>query len=369
MGIFLSLGAEEIAKLRQRVMRRMNAMVAEGKVPYKAPYGYKNHEGGVIPHDDERPILEKLFALRTEGYSYIQIAEYLNDRGIRTRTGAKWKTSTVSKIVQNEFYLGIVRFAGQVGEGIFERIVSRDLWDKANEKKRTLIGYKKHSFALKGIVVSAKTGKSLKASKIKGKYHYYHDDTHGISISEKAIFSKLESVVERWRIPDDLVPEMERSVREHILRENGSIIEERKRVEKQLSTIRERKSRLLALSLDGAIDSEDYAEAKRTLIFSEQKLVEELQCLIGMDAAIEEEFREMVKLLKDLSIAYKTGDDHLRGVILKEALVKLEVDEKKRLQVHEKEPFAWLSASTIPLGKATGNRTPVYRMKTCCPDH
>lgn len=42
MSIFLSLGAEEIAKMRQRVMRRMNAMVAEGKVPFRAPYGFRN---------------------------------------------------------------------------------------------------------------------------------------------------------------------------------------------------------------------------------------------------------------------------------------------------------------------------------------
>lgn len=65
MSIFLSLGAEEIAKMRQRVMRRMNSMVAEGKVPYRAPYGYRNcGDGDVEVQQSEAVTVRKIFELR-----------------------------------------------------------------------------------------------------------------------------------------------------------------------------------------------------------------------------------------------------------------------------------------------------------------
>lgn len=40
-----------------------------------------------------------------------------------------------------------------IGEGIFEKIISRDIWEQANNKKRMNIGYKHQEFTLKGIVV------------------------------------------------------------------------------------------------------------------------------------------------------------------------------------------------------------------------
>ncbi len=157
MGIFLSLGAEELAKLRQRVLRGMNSMIKKGNVPHKAPYGYKNHESSVIPDDSEVEHLKSIFALRKDGYSYKQIAEWLNEQGIHTRSGAKWRTSAIDRIISNEFYMGVVKFAGQVGQGIFERIVTRDMWESVNVEKRANIGWRKHGFALKGIIVSSVT--------------------------------------------------------------------------------------------------------------------------------------------------------------------------------------------------------------------
>ena len=73
MSIFLSLGAEEIAKMHQRVMRRMREMIKEGKVPYRAPYGYKNiGEGNAEPSEESR-FVKRIFELRAEGYGYEEI--------------------------------------------------------------------------------------------------------------------------------------------------------------------------------------------------------------------------------------------------------------------------------------------------------
>jgi len=120
MGIFLSLGAEEIAKLRQRVMRRMRSMVAEGGLPYQAPYGYRNKDGGAVVDAEEAEHLKEIFALRKKGYSMKQVADHLNESGVKPRFRLNsrnvWTSSNVDKILRNEFYAGIVKFAGEVGE-------------------------------------------------------------------------------------------------------------------------------------------------------------------------------------------------------------------------------------------------------------
>lgn len=65
----------------------------------------------------------------------------------------QWNKRLVEHIVKNEFYLGVVKFMDIVGEGIFEKFISRDIWEQANNVKRMNIGYKYREFLLKGIVV------------------------------------------------------------------------------------------------------------------------------------------------------------------------------------------------------------------------
>ena len=344
MGIFLSLWAEEVAKLRQRVMRGMKSMIAKGKVPYKAPYGYRNHEGGVIPDEEEKDVLSAIFQRRADGYSLKQIAEWLNERGIRTRSGNKWITGSLDRIISNEFYVGVTKFASQVGEGIFERIISRDLWDRVNSTNRTNGGYMKHGFALKGIVVSAITWKPLKASLIKKKYVYYHDDKHGISISEKEIFEKMEEIVGLWKIPSEYLSKIEEGILKEIHEGNNAVLAERTKLEKKIAELKKKKKNVASMYMDGKVDEEDYQDKIKEIALAEMKYVDDLDGLAWFDLVLEEEFSELVKLIRNLDGYYKLGDDDTKGCILQNALVKLEIDEQKRLIGHEKEPFTWLSS-------------------------
>jgi hypothetical protein len=64
----------------------------------------------------------------------------------------QWTKRLVEHVVKNEFYIGVVKFMDVIGEGIFERFITRDIFDEANNRKRLNIGYNHHEFLLKGLI-------------------------------------------------------------------------------------------------------------------------------------------------------------------------------------------------------------------------
>lgn len=51
------------------------------------------------------------------------------------------------------------------------------------------------------------------------------------------------------------------------------------------------------------------------------------------------------------------GDDEIRGVLLLSTIIKLKIDDEKRLYIKQKEPFQALSECIFTYGSPTRNRT------------
>ena len=70
-------------------------------------YGYRKGEDGepeIVPEEAE--IVKRIFSLYLDGYSVDKIATYLNENGVRSKTGTEWKKGTVQGILINEKYVG-----------------------------------------------------------------------------------------------------------------------------------------------------------------------------------------------------------------------------------------------------------------------
>jgi len=92
------------------------------------PYGYKlckfgriNKRGyevhDVLIDDKEAAVVKKVFSLYCTGeMGTYQIAQYLSNNGIESRTGTPWRSSSVANILKNISYIGIRRFGGAKSE-------------------------------------------------------------------------------------------------------------------------------------------------------------------------------------------------------------------------------------------------------------
>ncbi len=72
------------------------------------------------------PIVRHAFTVFAETRSYAKVTEYL-----RSATGRVWTFQTVTRLIRNEVYRGVLRFGEWVNHTAHEPIVSEALWDAA----------------------------------------------------------------------------------------------------------------------------------------------------------------------------------------------------------------------------------------------
>ncbi len=138
----------ESEKTAIRVKTKHCQMVQEGQ--YRGgnlPYGYKLEYQGrtnkrnqpirdLMIDEDEARIVREIFDLLTNhGYGTNRVAQYLNDRGIKTKRGTTlWRGTSVRALIDNPIYLGIYHMNGVKSEP-FEhlKIISQELFDKCQQ--------------------------------------------------------------------------------------------------------------------------------------------------------------------------------------------------------------------------------------------
>lgn len=66
------------------------------------PYGYRKRQKALVPHDAEQKVRRGILGARREGRGYQDIAEALNEQGVKPRSGRRWYASTVRSICLRE---------------------------------------------------------------------------------------------------------------------------------------------------------------------------------------------------------------------------------------------------------------------------
>ena len=92
----------------------------------RAPYGYKVEHGKLVINDDERKVVEFIFAEKAKGTSMLQMATLLWDAGFRTRKNTMFQVSTIKSIIGNErLYRGEYKYGKDANwvKGVHEPIL------------------------------------------------------------------------------------------------------------------------------------------------------------------------------------------------------------------------------------------------------
>ena len=152
--VHVTMAAEYVAQLRKNVVRGMRDNVMKGNYNggSSIPIGIKIVDGGknnkhYAPDETVAPLIEQAFKLYVMGKSTGEIADFLNDNGVRNSHGNKITRDAVNRMIVNPLYKGtkISTFDNKVEhkvytvEGVCEPIVSEVLWEKAKivrENKR-----------------------------------------------------------------------------------------------------------------------------------------------------------------------------------------------------------------------------------------
>lgn len=87
------------------------------------PYGYRIENQKWIIDESEAPQVRQMFDLYSQGYKTVEIADMLNNAGLRNRLKKPFYKKNIAKILKNERYIGIERWNNEVYTDIIPPIV------------------------------------------------------------------------------------------------------------------------------------------------------------------------------------------------------------------------------------------------------
>lgn len=90
-----------------------------GHAAGEVPFGYEKNAAGELVLSDHAETVQRIFRMREEGETMEAIADTLNAEGVETKEGGDWYASTVSYILKNEKYRGLMRH--EIGGETVER--------------------------------------------------------------------------------------------------------------------------------------------------------------------------------------------------------------------------------------------------------
>lgn len=279
------VAADYIRNLREETRKGFYGRLKQGLFPLQAPLGYLDQGGGKPKIIDpvSGPLIRKAFELYGSGqYNLHSLCEELYRLGLRNRKGGRVKISSLSVILNNPFYIGLIciQKTGETFVGIHEPIIGKTLFDRVQSvlTGKTNTRIQRHEFPYRRMLACATCHFSLIAERQKG-HVYYRCHTRNCPqpcVREEIIGTKVSQFFQRMQY-DELERKYYKARIQKLKATWASRQEEEtKNLNLKQSQIKDRLNRLTDAYLDQALDKTMFEERKKSLLL-EQKAIEEKQ--------------------------------------------------------------------------------------------
>lgn len=133
-GMMELLDQYERMTISMKLAKGRKARAKTGNKPCgKTPYGYKWENNRVIVDYNNNLIVKDIFETYVELKSLSKLQKHCEQKNYKTANGNNFSKQALKNIIENDFYIGIVTYAGNKTKGTQEIIVTKELFDKANE--------------------------------------------------------------------------------------------------------------------------------------------------------------------------------------------------------------------------------------------
>ena len=373
-----------IDNLAENTKRGLRQKVRRGEFPGLAPVGYINDVRihTIITDKRRAPIIAQAFELYALGGSRLQdIAKFLADKGIKTRSGKHLTKDMVKKILTNPIYYGHFKYAGEVHEGKHTPIISKKLFDyvQATLERR---GHKRKGAnapqALCGLltcggcnmaITAEKKTKHQKNGNVHEYVYYRCSRKHKTitckepTITETDLVAQLSDILQSYALPKSWAVELETMLakdEKKAEQSSGVFIAD---TQNKIQSLQSKLQRLLDSYLDQDIDQNVY-RAKQAELMSQKKSLEEQTSKLTFAAnSWVEPMRQWLKTAASLCEIAKNAEP----VTMKQAFSEIDglnlflTTKKARLQPHPSSHFPpeniWLAlrAAKEKAAHADGN--------------
>ena len=359
--------------LRDEVRKGLYGRLKQGMYPFAAPVGYVNCGGGrpKEPHPVMGPLVQQAFELYATGkYCLDTLAEEMFTRGLRSHGGSRVGRSSLSKLLNNPFYAGVIRIlrTGQTFAGIHPPLISKAVFHRVRD---VLLGKTphrqvKHDFVYRRLLTCGTCGRSLIGELRKGHTYYRcHTPDHATTaVRQESVDDALAMAVSSLSLAED-----ERSYAREALAEMAGDAAKAREAHDQALTLRKQRAtqRLQKLTdalLDDLVDKPAFDE-RRTALRLEERQIQEDQAKGPLDPAVQAaEVLRYLGLGEAAVFLFKTWT-----VAEKRDLLVIMMSDRsvtgKNIAFALAEPFQSIAArETVHCGGPKENRTPLSSLQT-----
>ena len=135
VNLIVSFGQWERKTIQERIQRHFRTALDQGYfVGGVVPYGYRLENHCLVPDPETAGNVPHIFRLFIQSGSVKKVATQLYEEGIERMPGHPWTTQSVHNCVTNVRYVGDANSHGKIVKGKQPALITRDLWNKAQER-------------------------------------------------------------------------------------------------------------------------------------------------------------------------------------------------------------------------------------------
>lgn len=277
------VASDYVRNLREETLKGIYGRLKQGLYPFGAPLGYLNAGGGNLKTPDpvRGPLVSQAFELYATGrYTLETLIEELHRRGLRNRRGGSLTRSSLSGLLNNPFYTGLIRIGttGNTFEGKHAPLIQMALFKQVQARlaRRTRVGKWTHDFVFRGLFTCSLCGRMLTGERQKGHTYYrcHTSDCPTRGFREEVL---EDAVLQTWP-PIAITDAEKRRLAAHLdfidSRHGENESERMNQLRMQHGAIKSRIERLVDALVDGHLDKPTF-EVRKTGLLEEQRLLED----------------------------------------------------------------------------------------------
>ena len=280
-----------VDNLRENVTRGMRQKVRNGVWPLWAPLGYLNNPitRGVDIDKKKASLVKEMFKLYSVGnYTFKEMSEWCKKVSLKSNLDNDISPGQVQATLQNIFYIGLMKYKGEIFEGKHKPIVSKKLFDKVREvlKQRGKPQKIKHNFAFLGLMKCPCSAAITAEKKIKpsGREYVYYRCTKKKGPCQEKHFLREEALIEQIKTYLQKVSLSSQDTEKVLaeLEKEGKCAKEETKIlvqnlKKELIEIETKLEKLLDVYLNEIISTEEYTTQKQKILTQKLELQEKIR--------------------------------------------------------------------------------------------
>jgi site-specific DNA recombinase len=310
-GFHILIARNYSENLREEVQKGMREKAEQGIYPSRPPLGYRNNKAERTIEIDpvKAQLARRMFELYATGkYSLSQLCGQL-----RAEFGQRLAKGYLDRLLKNPFYIGSFIWQGNLYAGTHIPLIERKQFDQVQDvfQERNKPKYRKHAFAFQGLLTCAHDNCAVTAEIKKQKYTYYRCTGYRGPcdlpyMREEVLGVRLGQIVKDIFIPGSVLAQLENSLLNDKGRQESMRSEQRSRLRKRLSSVRNRLDQAYIDKLDGRISGDFWTRKSDEWRSEEQRLCAEM---LSLEEVKPEKLLDGVRILE---LAHKAHFLYLR---------------------------------------------------------